>query len=106
MDQLAVRAARQEDREAVLAFCAATWEWGDYIEDVWDRWLNDPKGSLFVATLDGQPVGISHMQMLTPTDAWLEGLRVDPDYRQQGIAKALSDAGVLPLCRLVQPLVG
>jgi len=35
------------------------------------------------------------MQMLTPTDAWLEGLRVDPEYRQQGVAKALSDACIL-----------
>src|SRR5436309_1149329 len=92
MAHIEVRAATEEDREAVLAFCAATWEWGDYIEHVWERWLNDPDGKLFVATADGQPVGISHMQMLTPTDAWMEGLRVDSNYRQQGIAKALSDA--------------
>lgn len=94
MAHIEVRAAREEDRDTVLAFCATTWEWGDYIEEVWDRWLHDPAGKLFVALVDGQPAGISHMLMLTPIDAWLEGLRVDPNYRQQGIAKALGDASI------------
>ena len=90
MPQVEIRPARPEDRDAVLAFCAHTWEWGDYIEYVWDEWLHDPNGTLFVATIDGQPVGISRMRMLTPTEAWLEGMRVDPAYRRQGLASALS----------------
>jgi GNAT superfamily N-acetyltransferase len=84
-----VRAAQPEDRAAVLAFCAHTWEWGDYIEYAWDEWLHDPNGLLFVATVDGQPVGIGHLRMLTHTEAWLEGMRVDPNYRRRGIAAAL-----------------
>src|SRR5689334_19081375 len=31
MSQLEVRRAQEHDREAVLAFCNQTWEWGDYI---------------------------------------------------------------------------
>ncbi len=92
MPQLEIRPARAEDRDAVLAFCAHTWESGDYIEYVWDKWLHDPEGLLLVATSDGQPVGIDHLQMLNATDAWLEGLRVDPNYRHQGIAKAMGVA--------------
>ena len=94
MATIEVRPARPEDREAVLAFSTHTWEWGDYIERVWDDWLNDPQGLLSVAVLDGQPVGISHMRMLNETDAWLEGLRVDPDYRNRGIATALDTASL------------
>ena len=91
MPQIEIRSARPEDRDAVLAFCTQTWDWGDYIEYVWDEWLHDPNGVLFVATTDGQPVGIGHMRMLTPTEAWLEGMRVDPAHRRQGLAAAISN---------------
>lgn len=90
MANVEIRSARQEDREAVLAFCEHTWEWGDYIEHVWEKWLSDPTGQLLVALIEGKPVGIVHLQMLNETDAWQEGMRVDPAYRQQGIAWQLS----------------
>lgn len=89
MPGVEVRAAQPKDREAVLEFCTHTWEWGDYIEYVWDEWLHDSQGLLLVATLDGQPVGVAHLRMSTEKDAWLEGMRVDPKYRQHGIATAL-----------------
>lgn len=91
MPEIEFRAARPEDREAVLVFCANTWDWGDYIEYVWDEWLHDPKGKLFVATVDGQPAAVAHVQMLTATEAWMEGLRVAPEYRNRGIARAMND---------------
>lgn len=87
-----IRPARSEDREAILAFCLHTWEWGDYIAPIWDEWLYDPQGQLFVATVDGQPVGMAHVCMLNATEAWLEGLRIDPAYRQQGLATAINNA--------------
>ncbi|HLI91734.1 MAG TPA: GNAT family N-acetyltransferase [Ktedonobacteraceae bacterium] len=99
MPHIEVRPARPEDRDAVLTFCANTWEWGDYIEYVWDEWLHNPDGLLLVATVDGRPAGITHMQMLTKTDAWLEGLRVDPEYRHQGLAKALDEAALVEAMR-------
>ena len=90
MSEIEIRQARAEDRAAVLAFCEHTWEWGDYIPNVWDQWLSDPDGQLLVAMADGQPVGIVHVVMLNATDAWQEGMRVHPDYRQRGIARRLS----------------
>jgi len=92
MPDFDIRPARSEDREAVLAFCIQTWDWGDYIEFVWDEWLNDPQGKLFVATKDGRPVGVANMRMLNKTEAWFEGMRVDPTFRRHGIASALFDA--------------
>jgi ribosomal protein S18 acetylase RimI-like enzyme len=85
-----IRPARAEDRDAVLAFCSNTWDWGDYIEYVWDEWLQDTQGLLLVAVVNEQPVGIAHLKMLNATDAWLEGMRVDPAYRRHGIASALN----------------
>jgi len=92
MPDFEIRPARPEDREAVLAFCQQTWEWGDYLEYVWDEWLNNPQGKLFVATKDGQSVAVANMRMLNKTEAWFEGMRVDPAFRQHGIASALFDA--------------
>jgi GNAT superfamily N-acetyltransferase len=97
--QLEIRRARQEDREAVLAFCSQTWEWGDYIAYVWDEWLHDPQSALFVAAMDGQPVGIANLRMLNATEAWLEGMRVDPAFRQHGIANALYEAQITEALR-------
>lgn len=99
MPQIEIRPARSEDREAVLAFCVNTWEWGDYIEQVWDEWLQDPQGKLFVATVDGQTVGVAHIHMLNKTEAWLEGMRVDPAFRRHGIASALFDAQLVEAIR-------
>ena len=90
-----IRFARPEDREAVLAFCRNTWSWGDYVEYQWDDWLHNPDGRLFVATINEQPAGIVYICMLTPSDAWLQGLRVDPQFRRQGLAEALNNAALL-----------
>lgn len=90
-----VRPARAEDRAAVLAFCQNTWSWGDYIDYQWDEWLHSSTGRLFVATINEQPVGIVNVDMLTPIDAWLQGLRVDPQFRRQGIAEELNNAALL-----------
>jgi GNAT superfamily N-acetyltransferase len=90
MAQVDIRPASADDRDAVLEFCENTWEWGDYIEHVWDNWLHDANGRLFVAVVDAQPVGLTHMQMMSETEAWLEGLRVDPRYRKRGLARELN----------------
>ncbi len=99
MSQLEVRRAQERDREAVLAFCNQTWEWGDYIAYVWDEWLRDENGVLFVATMDEKPVGVANLRMLNTSEAWLEGMRVDPAYRQNGIANALFEAQITEALR-------
>ncbi len=99
MPEIEIHEPREEDRSAILAFCAHTWEWGDYIEQKWDEWLSDPAGVLLAAFLEERPVGIVHIQMLTETEAWLEGMRVDPYYRQQGIARRLSEEAMAEAMR-------
>ncbi|GCE26959.1 hypothetical protein KDA_24430 [Dictyobacter alpinus] len=83
----------------MLAFCTHTWDWGDYIEQVWDDWLVNPAGQLLVATLDQQPAGIVHIQMLNEAESWLEGLRVNPDYQRQGLGQALNEAAMVESMR-------
>jgi ribosomal protein S18 acetylase RimI-like enzyme len=86
---LTVRPAHPADRDLVLALCTRIWGEHDYIEWVWDDWLRDAAGVLLVATLDGRPVGIVHLRMMSDEEAWIEGVRVDPDLRRQGIGRTL-----------------
>jgi ribosomal protein S18 acetylase RimI-like enzyme len=94
-DPIDVRPARPEDRDAVVAFCANTWEYSDYIPHVWDAWLRDERGALLVAVVDDRPAGVVHIRMLSADEAWLEGIRVDPAVRRQGIGRVLTSRALV-----------
>lgn len=90
--KLTIRPARQSDREAVFKFCEHTFDWGDYIPNVWDMWLKEKQAKLFTATLDNKPVGIMRVSIQKPGEAWLQAARTDPNYRRRGLATALTNA--------------
>src|SRR5215208_4010782 len=91
---LVVRRARAGDRDAVLAFATRTWDGWDYIPHAWPVWLEASDGVLLVASAgsaangglsvdadgeplaDGQPIAISRVALLSPTEGWVEGIRV------------------------------
>lgn len=80
-----VRLARAEDKEAVLAICQPTWEHSsDSLPLYWDKWMTDPKSYFFVAEMDGVPVAISGVALMSEREAWWQGLRVDPHSRRRG----------------------
>jgi len=85
-----VRKARPSDRDAVFKFCMKTWSWGDYIPKVWDKWLKEKNGRVFVATINGVPIGISYLSLDKPHEVWLGGARTDPNYRRMGVATAIT----------------
>ncbi len=85
--ELTIRPARPDDRPAVERICAHTWEWGDYIPEVWDHWLADAAGLLLVGELAGQVVALSKISFQPEGQIWLEGMRVDPEHRRRGIAQ-------------------
>jgi len=87
---LTVRRARAEDKPAVVEFCSRIWEGWDYLPRVYDRWLEDPRGAFLVAELNGRPVGTDKITVLSPGEIWLEGLRVDPEARGRGVARAIN----------------
>lgn len=88
--KLAVRKARAEDRDAILAMSRGIWGGSDYLPLVWDRWLADDKGLLLTATLDGRPVGMSKITILAPGEVWLEGLRLHPDLQGRGLTRQIN----------------
>ena len=89
------RFAKKSDKEDVLKFCVNTFDWGDYIDQVWDLWFSDSNGALIVAEnkirhTKGSVIAVSHVSLCpNRKNIWLEGIRVNPDYRRRFIATEL-----------------
>lgn len=94
LEELLVRPARPEDKPAVIEFTRTIWDGHDYLPKVWDGWLADPHGRLFVGEVGGKPVATYRVALLSPTYAWMEGLRVDPTHRGRGYARRIHDAAL------------
>ena len=92
---LQIRKAQPSDKYKILNFCKDTFAWGDYIDIVWDSWLTDHSGLLLVvdrldsSTLIYEPVAVSHISICQNNFLWIEGLRVNKTFRNQGIASYL-----------------
>ncbi len=86
---LTIRPARREDRAALEAIASQIWDGEDYLPDVLDDWFNDPYHGFYVAALRDQVIGAAKITRFADDEWWLEGLRVDPAYQRQGLARIL-----------------
>jgi GNAT superfamily N-acetyltransferase len=91
-DSLAFRPVQPKDKPRVLDFTRNTWgeEEDDYIKYVFDEWVADPRGEFTAAVIDDRIVGIAKLTDMGDDEWWMEGLRIDPVYRRQGIASAFN----------------
>jgi GNAT superfamily N-acetyltransferase len=92
-----VRPARADDADAVAAFTRDTWpdrSVDDYVPRAFERWVEartDDRRAL-VAEVDGAVAGVVQGVLLSPWEAWAQGLRTDPDHRGAGVGSALTKA--------------
>lgn len=86
-----VRPARPSDKKPLLSFIKDVWGGTDYIPYVWDKWLTDRNGKMFVVEVNGAPVGMNRIRFLEDGSAWFEGVRVHPDFRGRGLASMLGE---------------
>lgn len=89
-----VRQARADDYDDVAAFTRETWsqrDVEDYIPRVFEEWVetDGPTQRTVVAAVDGRAVGVCQGVVLTDHEAWLQGMRVDPDHRGDGVALSM-----------------
>jgi len=89
--RLVCRPALPKDTPDVLELTRRIWDGHDYVPLVWRDWLKDPEGLLAVAEYGGRVVGLCKLTRLAPSEWWLEGMRVHPDYEGRGIASRLHD---------------
>lgn len=89
MSDIQIRRARPADKGAVNALSAHIWEGEDYIPYTFDEWVADPEGRFSLAFEGNTLLGFAKLSRLGPEEWWLEGLRVHPEQRGQGIARYL-----------------
>ncbi|ELZ12144.1 N-acetyltransferase GCN5 [Halovivax asiaticus JCM 14624] len=93
-----IRRATHDDYEGVAAFTRDLWDdhGGDYLHHVYHDWLEDEDDDhkrTFLATVGDDVAGIVQAVMLSPDEAWFQGMRVNPAYRRQGVSRRLNEAG-------------
>jgi GNAT superfamily N-acetyltransferase len=94
IDTVTIRRGREDDTAAMREITRDVWEGHDYVPDVWASWLDDDRGFLMVAELDGRMVGFQHIERQFDATAWFEGIRVDEHLQGRGIGASLLAAGV------------
>ena len=92
-----VRQARADDADAVTAFASETWsdrEVTDYVPDVFPEWVetDGPDQRTVVVDTGDDVAGVCQGVMLTDQEAWAQGIRVNPDYRGEGVGTRLTEA--------------
>ena len=84
-----VRRMTPVDKPAMLAISSRIWEGTDYIPGVFDEWVQDTEGEFAAVCIGDRLVGCGKLTFLTPRDAWLEGMRKDPQVKEKGMAEFL-----------------
>ncbi len=88
-----IREARPSDVEAIIAFTTDTFDWGDYVPSVIDRWIGSTEGQVFVKVDDSDtPIAMARGVFLSRTEVWSHAARVDPVHRGKGLAGEIADA--------------
>lgn len=89
-----IRLARSGDTGGMLEITRDVWDGTDYVPLVWNGWLHDSSGALFVAYLGRRLVALQHIEIQPDNTAWLEGIRVAADVQGQGVGMALLQHGI------------
>ncbi len=84
-----IRRARPSDKRAVREIARTIWGGDDYVPEVFDDWVKDRRGGLWLAIVGDRPVGVARLTLLGDREAWLHALRVHPRWRRRGVARVL-----------------
>ncbi|MFC6799094.1 GNAT family N-acetyltransferase [Haladaptatus sp. DYSN1] len=95
--ELTVRPIRESDVDPIVAFTQETWDdhgVDDHIPWVIERWVEAESDTrrTFVVDAGADIAGLTQGVMLSDHEAWGQGMRVNPAFRGQGIARRLSEA--------------
>jgi|GEM_PF-4978302 len=62
----------------------------DYVPRLFPRWVRDPRSYTLVAEAGPRVVAVSRARLVTPREAWGQGIRVDPAWQGHGIGLAIT----------------
>lgn len=82
-----IRKAVPADLPAAVAAEESAMKGSGYLNDVSPMFFADTEGELMVAEADGSIVAVSKYTVMPDHTAWLETLRVAPEYQRKGIGR-------------------
>jgi len=83
---------RENDRSEILEISKNSFEWGDYIDEVFDLWL---KNGIFIKAVENDKIlGFIHIRIFKDF-SWFEGLRVRIDARRIGVGTELTRKAII-----------
>jgi len=85
---ISLRCVEMADRPAIIRIEAEATPNLRYLADVFPLFAGDPDGDFAVAEIEGEAVGCGKFTVMPDGTAWLEALRVRPDYQGLGVGKA------------------
>lgn len=88
-EKLYIRPVEATDQAALEALVSEIWEGQDYLPKVFTQWLNDENGYFDVMIYENKVIGVAKLTRFSEVEWWLEGLRIDPRYQGQGLARIL-----------------
>ena len=88
MKDLVIRPATAEDHESVTTLCRRI-NPEDYLPVAWPLWMKRDNAVNLVAQIDDQIIGCVHGEIIAPSEAWEQGIRVHPEMRRLGVATGL-----------------
>jgi N-acetylglutamate synthase-like GNAT family acetyltransferase len=91
MKNLKIRKASESDKNRIIEISSKIWEGDDYIPYVVDEWIKSIDSEFVIAELEGQIAGFARYTRYSKDFGWLEGIRTDPEFRNLGIGKTLTD---------------
>lgn len=91
MENIKIRRATIKDRGRIMEISSKIWEGDDYIPYVVDEWLKNTDSEFVVAEFEGKIASFARYVRYTKELVWLEGIRTDPEFRNKGIAKNITE---------------
>ena len=88
-EKIHIRAVQEADQSALEALVAEIWDGHDYLPKVFTQWLHDENGFFDVLVYEDAIIGVAKLTRFDEQEWWLEGLRIDPTYQGQGLARIL-----------------
>ncbi len=82
-----IRKARRDDLPGILRVEGKSTPGLRYLGSVFEEFFADKLGELSVAEAGGEIVGVAKFTVLPDRTAWLEALRVPPEFQGKGIGK-------------------
>lgn len=89
--QIVLRKVRPADRDALIRVERGATPGLSYVPNVFDQFLADERGDFSAAEINGEVVGCARFTVMPDGSAWLETLRVLPQYQGMGIGKRFYD---------------